>query len=301
MIERTLSEVTHMRLTTKLLVNVAGAAICCVAVSAGALEPGQRPPLRLYSIGDSFTRAADANLPGDNVYASWVNGYRGTLQKLLGLPSVNSHNQRIDVLFGKNGRRNYTIAENGDSVKDMVGQAIPAANLDIDYATVMLGANDVCRSNVANLITDAEFEAHVRDGMVTLLNGLGSGATVLVLAIPNVKGVHDFGQVKKALGISSCERAWKLFGFCEAMLSENATELDRQYLQARNVGYNAILERLSGEMAASYPDKFVRYAPATFGLPTAQSQLSDIDCFHASWQGQKATAELTWPSTGFAQ
>ena len=283
-----------MKRATRLLIKAVGAAICGVSIGAAALEPGQRPPLHLYSIGDSFTRAANANLPGDNVYASWVNGYRGTFQKLLGLPNVNSHNQRIDALFGKSGRRNLTTAQNGDSVKDMVVQATPVARYDVDYATVMLGANDVCRSHPASLITDAEFEAHVRNGMITLLNGLPLGATMLVVAIPNVKGVYDFGQTKKALGITSCDRVWKLSGLCEAMLSENSTEVDRLYLQSRNVGYNTILERVTGEMAMSYPGKFVRYSSATFQLPFAQDQLSDIDCFHASWQGQRAAAELTW-------
>ena len=34
---------------------------------AFALEPGQSPPKRLYSIGDSATRAFNANLPLDNL------------------------------------------------------------------------------------------------------------------------------------------------------------------------------------------------------------------------------------------
>jgi hypothetical protein len=286
-----------MRRATRSLINAAGAAICGVACSAAALEPGQSPPLHLYSVGDSFTRAANANLPGDNLSSSWVNGYEGFWEKLLGLPDVNSHNQRIDDLFGDRGRRNYTAARNGASVKDMVEQATFVAPLDINYATVMLGANDVCRSNPADLITDAEFEGHVRNGMSTLLNGLPNGATVLVVAIPNVKGVWDFGQTKTALGITSCPRIWKLTGLCEAMFSENSTDLDREYLQSRNIGYNVILERVTTEMAASYPGKFVRYAPLTFQLPTAQDQISDLDCFHASWQGQRAAAELTWPFT----
>ena len=71
------------------------------------------------------------------------------------------------------------------------------------------------------------------------------------------------------------------------------------YIQydARNIGYNAILERVTSEMAVSYPGKFVRYAPGTFQLPSAQEQISDIDCFHAGWRGQRAAAELTWPFT----
>ena len=75
-----------------------------------------------------------------------MNGYERSFQKLLGLPNVNSHNQRIDALFGKRDRRNLTTARNGDRIKDMVAQATPVASYDVDYATVMLGANDVCRS-----------------------------------------------------------------------------------------------------------------------------------------------------------
>ena len=286
-----------MRLAAKSLIYAAGAAICGVAFNSDALEPGQSPPLRMLSIGDSFTRAANANLPGDNLNNSWTNGYVDFWQEVLGLPNIHSHYQRVGAHFGKRGRRNWTTAQNGDSVKDMVTQGASVATLDVNYVTIMLGANDVCRSNAADLITDAEFEGHVRNGMSTVLNGLRDGSTLLVAAIPNVKGVHEFGQTKTALGITSCERMWKLTGLCAAMLGENSTEMDRQYLQSRNIGYNAILERVTGEMAASYPGKFVRYSAATFQLPSSQDQLSDIDCFHAGWRGQQAAAELTWPFT----
>jgi lysophospholipase L1-like esterase len=260
-----------------------------------ALEPGQLRPTRLLSIGDSLTRGANANLPGDNINNSGVNGYYGWEQQLFGLPNVNSHNQRITAKFGSSGRRNWIAAQDGARVRDMAAQAAATAALGATYATVMLGGNDVCRNSPAELPTDAEFAGHVRNGLTTLLNGLPNGATVLVVAIPNVKALYDLGQVKTALGITSCPRLWRLTGFCGAMLSRYNTESDRLYVQLRNVGYNRILEQVSRQTAVSYPGKFVRFSPAGYQLPSAQEHISDLDCFHASWRGQRRLSALTWP------
>jgi lysophospholipase L1-like esterase len=284
-----------MRYGATSLLNGLLVAFCCIGGNAIALEPGQSPPLRLYSIGDSLTRAADANLPGDNLNNSWVNGYYGFWERLFGLPNVNSHNQRITAQFGSSGRRNWIAAQDGARVQDMAAQAGPVAFLGVTYTTIMLGGNDVCRNNIADLPTDAEFEAQVRNGMTTLLSGLPTGATTLVVSIPNVKALYDLGLSKTALGITSCPTLWKQTGWCQAMLSSSNTELDRQYVQSRNIGYNQILQRVTTQMAASYPGKFVRFSPGGYQLPAAQEQISDLDCFHASWRGQEALSQLTWP------
>jgi lysophospholipase L1-like esterase len=271
------------------------AAFCCIGMTAIALEPGQSAPKRLYSIGDSLTRAANANLPGDNINNSWVNGYYGFWERLLGLPNVNSHNQRITAQFGASGRRNWIAAQNGARVDDMAEQATGVAGLGVTYATVMLGGNDVCRDTPADLPTDEEFEAHVRNGLTTLLNGLPNGATALVVAIPNVKALYDLGVTKTALGVTNCPTLWEQTGFCAAMTSANNTEADRQYVQSRNIGYNEILQRVASEVAAGHPGKFVRYRPEAYQLPSAQEQISDLDCFHASWRGERHLAALTYP------
>jgi len=46
-----------------------------IAPTALALQPGQQAPKRLYSNGDSITRAFDANLPGDNLSNSRCEKY----------------------------------------------------------------------------------------------------------------------------------------------------------------------------------------------------------------------------------
>jgi hypothetical protein len=87
-------------------------------------DPGQLVPKRLSSIGDSITVAINAEMPLENNWASWVNGYHGFWQWLFGLTDVNSHNQRITETFGWSGRRNYMEAASGADSFDFGEQAI---------------------------------------------------------------------------------------------------------------------------------------------------------------------------------
>ena len=146
------------------------ASLVTIAVgTALALQPGQVAPKKLYSNGDSITRAFDADFPADNLNASWVNGYYGFWEQLFGLPNVKSHNQRITANFGSSGRKNYIAAVNGARVDDLSSRRPARPGKGVNYATVMLGGNDVCRDTIADLPTDAEFEANFRAGIDTLL------------------------------------------------------------------------------------------------------------------------------------
>ncbi len=274
-----------------------------VASASFALEPGQSPPKRLYSNGDSITRAFDAQLPFDNLNNSWVNGYFGFWQRLFGLPDVNAHNQRISEEFGRRGRKNWVAAQNGARVDDFVSQAAGSAGRNVTYSTVLLGGNDVCRDSPAELPTDAEFEANFRAGIDALLPSLAPGATVQVVAIPDIKRLYDIGVDKNALGIVNCPVLWSLtvLGFpCGSMLSPKNSEADRLYVQSRNIGYNQILESVTLEKADEHNDKFVYFTDASFTYQFEAPDISNIDCFHPSWRGQKALSDITWNDGPFA-
>jgi len=269
-----------------------------------ALEPGQSAPKRLYSTGDSITRAVDANLPADNLNLSWVNGYFGFWERLFGLPNVKAHNQRITANFGGSGRKNWIAAQNGQRVKHLTAQAAGAEGRNVTYATVMLGGNDVCRDSLADLPTDAEFETQFRDGIDALLEKLPDGATVQVVGIPDIKRLYDIGKDKTVLGIVDCEVLWAttlldLFP-CGSMLSPSNTEEDRLYVQSRNIGYNTILANVTAAKAAEHSGKFVSFTNVIFDYPFSQRHISNIDCYHPSWRGQKVLSRETWNS-GFFQ
>jgi lysophospholipase L1-like esterase len=266
-----------------------------------ALEPGQSAPKRIYANGDSITRAVNANLPSDNLNLSWVSGYFGFWQQLFGLPNIQSHNQRISANFGEQGRKNWTVAASGARVEDFVSQASGAAGKGATYATVMLGANDVCRESIVDLPTDAEFANNFRAGMISLLSNLPDGATVQVVAIPDLKRLYDIGQDKTALGIVNCQVLWAFTapGFpCSSMLSPSNTEADRQYVRSRNLRYNEILQEVTAAQALQYPTKFISFTDVPFTYQFSQREISNIDCYHPSWEGQKILARETW-NNGF--
>jgi lysophospholipase L1-like esterase len=274
------------------------------AIPASALEPGQSPPKRLYSIGDSITRAVNANLPFDNVNNSWVNGYYGFWEWLFGLPNIKSHNQRISANFGSSGRKNWIAAQNGAQTNDLVSQATGTAGRNVTYATVMLGANDVCRESFADLPADDEFKTSFSDGMDILLGNLPNGATVQVVAIPDLKRLYDIGKDKTALGIVDCEVLWAttVLGFpCGSMLSPSNSEVDRLYVQSRNIGYNRILKEVTEEKQAEHQTsgKFVSFTEVSFTYEFTETDISDIDCYHPSWRGQRTLATITWDAGPF--
>jgi lysophospholipase L1-like esterase len=266
------------------------------AATAGAqLLPGQAQPKKLYSNGDSITRAFDANVPADNLNNSWVNGYFGFWEQLFGLPNVKAHNQRITANFGSSGRTNVIAAVNGARIDELAAQASGAAGRGVTYATVMLGGNDVCRDSIADLPTDAQIDADFRAGMANLLAQLPSNATIQVVGIPNIKRLYDVGKNKSALGIADCEVLWAatVLGFpCGSMLSPFNSEADRLYVQSRNVGYNTILRNVTLQLDAANPE-FLFYADA-YSFNFVENEISNIDCFHPSWRGERTLSREIW-------
>lgn len=274
-----------------------------LSVNANALQPGQSEPKRLYSIGDSITRAFDAFLPFDNKNLSWVNGYYGFWQQILGMPNVNSHYQRIQNAFGASGTENMMAAVSGARMDQFTNMAMGVAWRNIDYTTVLLGANDVCVDSPAALPSDAQFEHNFRSGMDQLVNYLPNGSTVLVASIPDVEQVYQAGLNKTALGVVNCKAIWSLANICQSVLADTNTEADRQYVKSRNAGYNAILQNVSAEYqnqaTASGKQLFIDYNNAS-GSQFTHVDVSNIDCFHPSEIGQHRISQETWRNGPFS-
>ncbi|GAB4339029.1 MAG: hypothetical protein Kow0099_13680 [Candidatus Abyssubacteria bacterium] len=277
--------------------------IVFVAWPAFAKDP-QLVPRRLSSTGDSISAGINVEYYGKNANASWVNGYYGFWQWLFGLANVYSHNQRITANFGGQGRANYMDAVSGADMFDFPGQTARAVSQSAQYVTVFMGHNDVCQDHPWEIPTDAEFEAYFRAGMENLKNGLLAGATVYVLAIVDIRRLYDVGQDKKLLGIIDCPVLWAgtIFGLypCATMLSPLNTEADREYTRNRNIAFNGILERVTAEYEAADPGHYYYFTNLPFFYPFIESDVSDLDCFHPSAQGQTTLSEESWNAGPFS-
>jgi len=282
-----------------------GTAVLAQDIEVRILEKSpQLAPKRLSTTGDSMTEAIDAELPAANHWASWANGYHGFWQWLFCLTDVNSHNQRITRNFGCRGRRNYMEAVSGADMFDFPWQAQQAVDHKAQYVTVLMGHNDVCQHDFADIPTDEEYEVNLCEGMETLRTGLPKGATVYVVGIVDIYRLWEIARHKKALGIVDCEILWAftlldLFP-CGTMLNPLNSEADRQFTRDRNIRFNEILERVTAEYEATDPDHHYFFTDVVFDYQFVESQVSDIDCFHPSASGQKLLSRITWQAGPFS-
>jgi lysophospholipase L1-like esterase len=267
--------------------------------SAALAQDPQLAPKRISSTGDSITEAINAELPNANHWASWVNGYHGFWEWLLGLTNVKSHNQRILSQFGRRGHKNFMEAVSGADSEDFAGQAQQAVDHAATYVTVLMGQNDVCGDDFADIPTDVEFESNMRAGFDILADGLPDGATIYVIGIVDIYELWVVAQDKQALGIVDCELLWALTLLdlypCGTMLNPLIGDAGRLYTRNRNIAFNNILFNLTDEFNTDDSHHYWYYTDDVFdfGVPD-ESKVSDIDCFHPSAEGQRKLSKITW-------
>jgi lysophospholipase L1-like esterase len=239
-----------------------------------------------------------------NEWASWANGYHNKWADRLDLTDVNSHNQRIAEQFGKKKRKNYMEAKAGADSEDLFKQATKSVKHKADYVTVFMGHNDICDDDFAGVPTPAEFEANVRAGFDVLRAGLPAGATVYTVGMIDLYRLWEIGDDLTALGILDCQEIWEneLFDFtpCGTMFGPDLEEADRLAARERILAYNQVLAALAAEYDAADEHHYWQYSNVAFELGFEADDVSEIDCFHPSAEGQTRLAEETWADGPFA-
>ncbi|MFF8937492.1 SGNH/GDSL hydrolase family protein [Streptomyces paradoxus] len=263
----------------------------CDAVGGDSAAPSESPkpspkptplwdrsPGSVAAVGDSITRAFDAcDVLSDCPEASWATG---------GSPEVDSLAVR---LLGRAGaaRRSWNYAVSGARMADLPGQMARAVGHKPQLVTVMVGANDACRSTPSAMTPVSAFRADFEDSLRSLRKALPK-AQVFVASVPNLKRLWSEGRTSP-MG----KQVWKL-GICPSMLGDpdaldSAATLRRDTVQKRVEDYNKVLREVCAE------DKRCRHdGGAVYDYRFGTAQLSRWDYFHPSVNGQARLAEIAY-------
>jgi lysophospholipase L1-like esterase len=232
----------------------------------------------MAALGDSISRGFNGcGLFVDCPLRSWSTGVD---------PAVKSHYLRIkrknDSLSAHND------AQSGAKVSDLEGQAKIAVSQNVDYVTVLIGANDACTPSESTMTPVRTFTSQFRTAMRTLRDGLPDAA-IFVASIPDLKRLWSIGKDEE-----NARLAWDAFDVCQSMLANptstnSADEARRDRVRQRVVDYNRALRQVCLEDSnCKFDDN------AVFSYRFTLTHVSIWDYFHPSTAGQAVLAEVTY-------
>ncbi|MBM7843520.1 SGNH/GDSL hydrolase family protein [Herpetosiphon giganteus] len=233
-------------------------------------------PQRMVAFGDSITRAflADGNPNNiaDQPQYSWATGTS---------PEVNSLAERIRTATGNLTATN--AAASGATINALVGQVNAANPADAQYATILMGANDVCFDEESDMTSVADYRAQLVSGLNQLTTNEPE-ARIFIASIPDVFKVwQTFKDNPAARGI------WNQFGVCQAMFAnpESTAPADmerRQRVRQRIIDFNSQLSEVcSGYLRCRFDQNLLFNSAISPTLVTA-------DFYHPSIAGQRTLA-----------
>jgi len=254
--------------------------VLAVPAAPAAASPGP-PPDSIASMGDSITRGFNAcGFYVDCTSRSFATGDNA---------AVDSHYLRILAVNPGIAGHNYNHARSGATAADLPGQARSVVQRDVDYVTVLIGANDACADTEAGMTPVSQFRRHVDEALAVLKQGLPD-AHVLVVSIPDLKRLWQVGRDNVLARL-----AWSLLNVCQSMLASPtstaaADEARRDRVRQRVIDYNSEL----AAACAAYGPRCRFDGNAVFNYPFTLSQVSGWDYFHPNAAGQRVLADISY-------
>ncbi|WP_240506313.1 GDSL-type esterase/lipase family protein [Thermoactinospora rubra] len=197
---------------------------------------------------------------------------------------VGSHYVRLGMRGG-----NRVFAEPGASSADLVGQARRAVAARAEYVTVLVGAQDACRSSERAMTPVGVYRERVARALGVLREGV-PGVRVFVASVPDLWRLWRVGR-----GNPFARVFWALGRVCPSMLAEpssmdRADVARRVRVRARVMAYNRVL----AEVCARFGPSCRTDGGAVFAYPFTLDHVSKWDFFHPNVWGQRVLAEITF-------
>ena len=240
-----------------------------------------KPGFLMGALGDSITSAVNANGVGIHTQFSWSTG-KGTPTR-----SFQSHFKKIETMKRIEVKA-YNMAKGGARSKDLPKQATKLAKKKVDYATILIGANNLCDWKTSNQQQLDQFERDVRTSIDTLL---ASNNKMKILLAP-VPDMYNMWKVNK--DNNKCTRKWDTFNICSSILSSSLTDGQRQEFKQRWEDLNRTLERISYDY-----DRNLKFDLSISYTRFQRKHVSTVDCFHPSLEGQELISNKAWKSGWF--
>lgn len=244
------------------------------------------PPTAMAGLGDSITRGFNVNTFGSRPSLSWSTGND---------PTVTSHFRQLVALGSTPAAYNFAVV--GADMADLNAQVSNAVSQrtatggTIDYVTLLMGANDACRSSEETMTAVADYRARFEAALEALSSGLPD-ARIFVASIPDVYVLWEVLHTNE-----TAVQAWNDFLICQSMLanptSMEAADVERRArVRQRVVDFNQQLAEVCGGYIHCRYDQGGVYA-----RQFAAVDVSTIDYFHPSLAGQNRLGSESWPST----
>ena len=241
--------------------------------------------VKIYSLGDSITtgfstRGVLQDAPEEN----WSTGNARN--------DLNSHYQRLLDIFNNTDidvfRENLAVKNQeviSNSTESLNGQADDLQQIlssdQFNYVTILMGFNDVCRTNLDVQSFKSEFRSAVSDAIDRIII---DSNLIFIASIPNIQVI---------LNNPTCPiqgpplNLWIEANCPNANLPNDGV---LEYIQAANDAYK--------EIAAENPKKVIFDEETVFKADIQPNMISELDCFHPSVNGQAFLATETWSFIG---
>lgn len=251
--------------------------------------PAVALPALVGAIGDSLTVAVNAEPQfGDQPEHSWVLGDDPD-------DEVTSHLERLRALGADPAA--VMAARPGAAIATAVAQAqrvvAAAPARGIVYVTFELGANDICAPTLEASTDPETFRAAVEAAFRVLADGLPAGSRLLVLSVPDVTRLRALLE-----DVPEATSLHRQYGVCTSVLGETvALDAIRNRIAAYNGALVTACDALAGSSLDCRHDLSGPPSGSLFGAEFTLEDLSALDYFHPSLQGQARIAEVSWELT----
>lgn len=260
-----------------LLVVLFGFALLLPQVSQAQSELPASYPQHMAALGDSITRAANADIHSDHPVYSWSTGGR-----------INSHATLLRQFNPTMPATNAAVS--GTRMRDLLSQ-VETLSPTVDYVTILMGGNDLCGPTEAQMTPVVNYRLQFAAGMAALSARLPD-ARIFVASNPNVLGLWEALH-----NDPNAQAAWSRDDRCAVMLA-NPTSMEpedvarRQRVQQRALDYNVQLVEICAQyIHCRYEGGFLTTTPVE------PSSASTLDYYHPSVVGQERLSLQTFQYT----